>query len=49
MKNKAKAFFAVTSWDEKTWDGLPAGPVEGEKLTHARVSDRKSTRLNSSH
>jgi hypothetical protein len=38
MKNKAKAFFAVTSWDEKTWDGLPAGPVEGEKLTHARVS-----------
>ena len=38
MKIKATAAFAVTAWDEKTWDGQLASIVTGEKLTHALVS-----------
>jgi hypothetical protein len=38
MKIQAKAAFAVTSWDEQTWDGQSASSVQGEKLTLARVS-----------
>jgi hypothetical protein len=38
MKIHATAAFSVTSWDEKTWDGQPANSVQGEKLTHARVT-----------
>ena len=38
MNIHAEASFAVTAWDEKTWDGQPANTIQGEKLTHARVS-----------
>ncbi len=38
MKISAMAAFAVTGWDEKTWDGQAASAVQGEKLTQARVT-----------
>ena len=38
MKIHATAAFAVTAWDEQTWDGQPAAEIKGEKLTLAKVS-----------
>ena len=39
MTTHIQAAFAVTSWDEKTWEGTPAHEVKGEKLTLARISN----------
>lgn len=38
MKTHAQATFAIQSWDEVTWDGIPASDISGEKLTRAQVS-----------
>jgi hypothetical protein len=38
MKTHAQASFAIQSWDERTWDGVLASDVSGEKLTRAQVS-----------
>jgi hypothetical protein len=38
MKIHATAAFAVTAWDEQTWDGQPASSVQSEKQTLAKVS-----------
>lgn len=37
MKIQSTAQFAVTSWDEQTWDGKPAKEVQGAKFTLAKV------------
>ncbi len=34
---QAKASFAVTSWDEKTWEGQPGSEIKGAKRTHSVV------------
>lgn len=38
MKTLAHATFAIQSWEERTWDGVLASDVSGEKLTRAQVS-----------
>ncbi len=37
MSTEAQAFFAITGWDENTWDGKPHKDVTGAKLTHTVV------------
>jgi hypothetical protein len=38
MSTQTEARFAVTGWDENTWDGRPNKEVEGAKLTRAVVT-----------
>lgn len=37
MTTTAAATFAITAWDEKTWEGQPAAEVKTSKATHASV------------
>jgi len=38
MSTHATAQFAITGWDEKTWDGKDHSTVSGRKLTHAKIT-----------